>query len=39
MSVVCDRCGRKLKQGEWIYSRFTGKRYCADLKACKERKP
>jgi hypothetical protein len=24
----CDRCGRRLKDGRWVYSRFTGHRYC-----------
>jgi hypothetical protein len=24
----CARCGRKLKDGRWVYSRFTGHRYC-----------
>jgi hypothetical protein len=25
---TCARCGRKLKTGRWVYSRFTGFRYC-----------
>jgi hypothetical protein len=24
----CDRCGRRLKEGRWVYSRFTRNRYC-----------
>ena len=24
----CALCGRKLKPGRWVFSRFTGARYC-----------
>ncbi len=28
MSHTCARCGRRLKDGQWIFSRWTGQRYC-----------
>jgi len=24
----CARCGRRLKVGQYVYSKFTGQRYC-----------
>ena len=33
----CDRCGKRLKPNVWIYSRFTGARYCTDINACDRR--
>lgn len=26
----CAICGRRLREGEYIYSRHTGNRYCTD---------
>jgi hypothetical protein len=34
----CARCGRKLKDGRYVYSRFTRLRYCY-VGECKVRKP
>ena len=28
----CAQCGRRLPQDEWVYSRFTGNRYCLEGK-------
>jgi hypothetical protein len=36
-SYHCDHCGRRLKPDQWIYSRWTGSRYCTDLNACTKR--
>jgi hypothetical protein len=33
----CARCGRTLRDGDWIYSSHTGNRFCVDLKACDKR--
>lgn len=30
----CGCCGQKLKADRWIYSRWTGNRYCWDMTAC-----
>lgn len=27
-TYACGKCGRRLKQNRWIYSRTTGARYC-----------
>ena len=35
--LTCARCGKRLKEGEYIYSRFTRNRYCIALDACKTR--
>lgn len=32
--IVCARCGRKLRHRRWVYSRFTGARYCPPGKGC-----
>jgi hypothetical protein len=34
----CARCGRKLRDGRYVYSRFTRLRYCY-VGECKVRKP
>jgi DNA-directed RNA polymerase subunit RPC12/RpoP len=34
----CARCGRKLKPDRYIYSRFTGNRYCF-IGHCRKRIP
>jgi hypothetical protein len=33
----CAQCGRRLPQDEWVYSRFTGNRYCLEGKCKKPR--
>lgn len=30
----CGKCGRRLKVGHWIYSHFTGERYCWPGEGC-----
>lgn len=30
----CACCGRKLKPGRWVYSRFTRARYCYVGEGC-----
>jgi hypothetical protein len=32
----CGKCNRKLKEGRWIYSRFTGNRYCWPGEGCEK---
>lgn len=34
---VCISCGRCRPAAEMIYSRYTGARYCRDVKACERR--
>ena len=34
---VCTRCGKRLKTDTYIFSRFTGARYCIALDACAKR--
>lgn len=35
----CALCGKRLKENQWIYSRFTGNRYCPnDCKPKRKRK-
>jgi hypothetical protein len=34
---VCGRCGAKLREGEYIYSRFTKARYCIAMDVCAKR--
>ncbi len=36
-AYVCARCSRPLRNNAWIFSRFTGNRYCPDLDACAKR--
>jgi len=36
-SYRCGCCGKRLKADQWIYSRWTGNRYCTDLDACTKR--
>jgi hypothetical protein len=33
----CARCNRVVKDGQYVYSRFTKNRYCIALDACKAR--
>lgn len=33
----CARCGRRLKEGRYVYSRFTRNRYCIDVVECGKR--
>jgi hypothetical protein len=38
----CDRCGIRLRvdrngNGVWVYSAWTGSRYCLDIDACGRR--
>jgi hypothetical protein len=37
-TFTCARCGRKLKNGRYVYSTFTRQRYCY-VGECKVRKP
>lgn len=32
----CDTCGRVLKDGHWVYSRFRNVRYCLPGKGCQK---
>jgi hypothetical protein len=34
----CGICDRRLREGEYVYSRWTGERYCCDLNACKRKR-
>lgn len=34
---TCARCGRTLRNGDWLYSRHTGNRFCTEWKACDKR--
>lgn len=36
--VSCARCRRRLRDGRWIYSRFTHLRYCYPGEGCAKRK-
>jgi hypothetical protein len=36
-SFSCARCGRRLRQDRWVYSRFTRNRYCIEIDACEKR--
>ncbi len=36
-AYVCARCSRPLRNNAWIFSRFTGNRYCPDMDACAKR--
>jgi len=33
-TYCCGQCGRELKNEHWIYSRFTGARYCWPGEGC-----
>lgn len=33
----CGRCGKRLKAGGYVYSRFSRERYCTDITACAAR--
>jgi len=30
----CGKCGRRLKTNRWVYSRWTGNRYCWPGEGC-----
>lgn len=30
----CNRCGKRLSGGKWLYSQWTKMRYCPDIDAC-----
>lgn len=34
---VCAKCGGRLTDGTYVFSRFTRTYYCADLAACDRR--
>ncbi len=34
---TCARCGRKLKDGRWIFSTFTHNRYCYAGEGCQKK--
>jgi hypothetical protein len=34
----CAICGARLREGGYVYSRFTGSRYCLDVKRHAKRK-
>ena len=36
MIAKCGRCGRRLKDGHWIFSRWTTSRYCYAGEGCQE---
>jgi len=33
----CARCGRRVREGEYVYSRFSKNRYCIKLDECARR--
>jgi hypothetical protein len=33
----CSICNRRLRDGEYVYSRFTKARYCSNIDACRKR--
>lgn len=35
--LSCARCGKRVREGTYIYSRFTKNRYCIDMDACARR--
>jgi hypothetical protein len=37
MDLYCARCKRRLKEGRYVYSRFTKNRYCIDVVECGKR--
>ncbi len=37
MIAKCGRCGRRLKGGQWIFSRWTGQRYCYVGEGCQKK--
>ncbi len=34
MTYECGRCGRRLKPNMWVYSTWTGNRYCWPGEGC-----
>lgn len=36
--VNCARCNRRLKEGHWVYSKFTRPRYCYPGEGCQKKK-
>lgn len=39
MTAKCARCGRRLKDGHWIFSRWTTSRYCYAGEGCQKKTP
>jgi hypothetical protein len=37
MTPNCARCGKRLGNALYVYSRFTHARYCANVGACAKR--
>jgi len=37
LKLRCDLCGSRLREGQYVYSRWTRHRYCWDLDACRAR--
>ncbi len=37
MKHHCARCGRRLKDGHWIFSRWTTSRYCYAGEGCQKK--
>jgi len=33
----CALCGKRVREGQYVYSRFTGNRYCIGMEACRAR--
>lgn len=38
IATPCSRCGRRLRKGFYVFSRFTGNHYCLDYQACARRR-
>jgi len=35
--LSCARCGKRVREGQYVYSRFTKNRYCVALDDCARR--
>lgn len=37
LTIRCDICGTRLREGRYVRSSWTKKRYCGDLDGCRKR--
>jgi hypothetical protein len=37
LKLRCDRCGSRLREGRYVRSAWTKKRYCGELDSCARR--
>src|SRR6188472_213175 len=37
LKLRCDRCGSRLREGRYVFSSWTKKRYCSDIDGCSKR--